>query len=188
AGPVVQASCCFSRRFANAWDRVERHLETGATARARHTLYVTAVMARDLADQREAQAHAAITTLTHTGRTVEGRKNALAFLLWHARAAVGNAEAGAARGGGGHGGRDGRASRVTLRVLEQVAQQPTQHARIALDTDRRATDFRCAAGPFLSQQGEQISLFGMLEVLQGLQTARQQEFTNQGVEFCDVLR
>jgi hypothetical protein len=75
-------------------------------------------MARDLAHQSEAQAHATITTLTHTGRTVEGRKNALAFLLWHARAAVGNAEAGAAWVEGDHGGLNGRASRVALRVLE----------------------------------------------------------------------
>src|SRR5215471_19639037 len=167
---------------------MECHLETGATARTRHTLYVTAVMACDLADQSEAQAHAAITTFTHTGRTVEGRKNALAFLLWHAWSAVGNAEAGAARVEGDHGGLDARGSRVTLRVLEQVAQQPTQHARIALDTDRRATHFCCTACPLLGQQGEQINLFGMLEVLQGIQTAGQQEFTNQGVEFCDIVR
>jgi len=97
---------------------VECHLETGAAAMARHTLYVAAVMARNLADQSEAQAHSAITTLTHTGRTVEGRKNAFAFLLWHARSAVGNAEAGTSWVEGDHGDLDGRASRVTLRVLE----------------------------------------------------------------------
>ena len=70
---------------------------------ARHTPYVTTVMARHLAHESEAKAHAAIATLTHTGRTVEGRKNTLAFLLWHARAAVGNAEAGASRVQGKHG-------------------------------------------------------------------------------------
>ena len=85
---------------------------------ARHAPYVTAVMARNLADQSEAQAHSAITTLTHTGRTVEGRKNTLAFLFWHARSAVGNAEVGTSRMEGDHGCFDGRASRVTLRILE----------------------------------------------------------------------
>src|SRR5262249_25791437 len=180
-------SCCCSSRFANVWGGVECHLETGATAMARHTLYITAVMARNLAHQSEAKAHSAIAALRHTGGTVEGRKDTLAFLLWHARSAVGNAEAGAARVEGDHGCLDGRASRVTLRILKQVAQKPTQHARIALDTDRGATDFCCAACPLLGQQGEQINLFGMLEVLQGVQTAGQQEFTNQGVEFCDIL-
>src|SRR4030095_13741232 len=109
----AQHSCCFSSRFANPWDRVECHLETGATAMARHTLYVAAVMARTLADQSEAQAHSTTPTLTHTGRTVEGRKNALAFLLWHARSAVGNAEVGTSRMEGDHGCFDGRDSRVT---------------------------------------------------------------------------
>jgi hypothetical protein len=60
---------------------------------------------------------------------------------------------------------DGRASCVALRVLEQVAQKPTQHARIALDTDRGATDFCRTACPLLGQQGEQIDLFGILKVL-----------------------
>jgi hypothetical protein len=69
---------------------VERYLEAGTTALARHTPYVTAVMTRNLAHQREAKAHAAITTLTPTGRTVEGRKNPLTLLLWHARSTVGN--------------------------------------------------------------------------------------------------
>ena len=64
---------------------------------ARHTPYVTAVMSRNLAHQSEAKAHSAIATLTHTSRTVEGRKDTLAFLLWHARSTVGNAQAGAAR-------------------------------------------------------------------------------------------
>ena len=80
---------------------------------ARHTPYVAAVMARNLADQSEAKAHSTITTLTHTGRTVEGRKNTLAFLLWYARSAVGNTEAGASRVEGDHGCLDGRASRIT---------------------------------------------------------------------------
>lgn len=74
---------------------------------ARHTPYVTAVMARNLAHQGEAKAHSAIATLTHTARTVEGRKDTLAFLLWHARSAVGNAEAGAARVEGNDGCFDG---------------------------------------------------------------------------------
>ena len=60
---------------------------------AAHTVRHRRDGARNLADQREAQAHAPITTLTHTGRTVEGCKNTLAFLLWHARSTVGNAEA-----------------------------------------------------------------------------------------------
>jgi len=34
----------------------------------------------------------------------------------------------------------------------------------------------------------QINLFGIPGVLQSVQTARQQEFTNQGVEFRDILR
>jgi len=64
---------------------------------ARHTSDVTIVMSRNLAYQSEAKAYAAIATLTHTSRTVEGRKNTLAFLLWHARSAVGNAQEGAGR-------------------------------------------------------------------------------------------
>ncbi len=167
---------------------VECHLETGATAMARHTPYVTAVMARNLAHQGEAKAHSTIATFRHTGGTVERRKDTLAFLLWHARSTVGNAEAGAARVEGDDGCLDGRASRVALGILEQVAQKPTQHARVALDTDRGATDLCRTAGPLLGQQGEQIDLFGMLEVLQGIQTAGQQEFANQGVEFRDILR
>ena len=83
-----------------------------------HTPYVAAVMACNLADQSEAQAHSSITTLTHTGRTIEGRKNTLAFRLWHARSAVGNAEMGPSRVEEDHRGLDGRASRVTLCVLE----------------------------------------------------------------------
>ena len=59
---------------------------------ARHTLYATAVMARNLADESETKTHAALATLTHTGRTIKGRKNTLALLFWHARSAVGNAE------------------------------------------------------------------------------------------------
>ena len=70
---------------------------------ARHTPYVTAVMARNLAHQGEAKAHSTIATFTHTGGTVERRKNTLAFLLWHAGSAVGNAEAGAAWVEGDHG-------------------------------------------------------------------------------------
>ena len=49
---------------------------------ARHTPYVTAVMARNLAHQGEAKAHSTIATFTHTGGTVKRRKNTLAFLLW----------------------------------------------------------------------------------------------------------
>ncbi len=59
---------------------------------ARHTPYVTAVMARNLAHQSEAKAHAAIATLAHTGGTVERRKDTLAFLFWHARSTVGNGQ------------------------------------------------------------------------------------------------
>jgi len=64
---------------------------------ARHTPYVTAVVARNLAHQGEAKAHSTIATFTHTGGTVERRKNTLAFLLGHAGPAVGNAEASASR-------------------------------------------------------------------------------------------
>jgi len=61
---------------------------------ARHTPYVTAVVSGDLADQGEAQANTTLATLTHTGGTVEGRKDTLPLLFWHAGPAVGNAEAG----------------------------------------------------------------------------------------------
>src|SRR5215813_1853698 len=68
AGAISSAphSCCCSSRFANVWGGVECHLETGATAMARHTLYITAVMARNLAHQSEAKAHSAIAALRHT--------------------------------------------------------------------------------------------------------------------------
>src|SRR5262249_2279579 len=138
--------------------------------------------------QSEAKAHSAIATFTHTGRTVEGCKNTLTFLLWHARPAVGNAETGTARVERDDGCLDRRASRVALRILEQIQQKPTQHARVALDTDRGAADFCRTACSLLGQQGEQIDLFGMLEVLQGVQTARQQEFIDQSVEFSDIVR
>jgi hypothetical protein len=74
---------------------------------ARHTPYVTAVMSRNLAHQSEAKAYSAIATLTHTSRAVEGRKNTLALLLWHARSTVSNAQAGAGRMEGDHGCLDG---------------------------------------------------------------------------------
>jgi len=61
---------------------------------ARHTPYVTAVVSGDLADESETKAYPSITTLAHTGGTVEGRKDTLPLLFWHAGPAVGNAEAG----------------------------------------------------------------------------------------------
>src|SRR5262249_25508273 len=104
---------------------MERHLETGATAMACPTLDVTTVMTRNLAHQSKAKAHSAIATFTHTGRTTEGSRNALTFLLWHARSAVGNAETGTTRVERDHGCLNGRASRVALCILEQVTQKPT---------------------------------------------------------------
>jgi len=76
---------------------------------------------------------------------------------------------------------DRRAGSVAPRVLEEVVHEPTQHAWIALDADRCATDLCRAPCPLLGKQGKQVDVFGMIEVLKGVQTARQQEFIGQNI-------
>ena len=80
----------------------ECYLETGATAIARHTPYLTAVVLRDLANQGETKANPAIATLAHTGGTIEGCKDPFPLPFWDAWPAVGNTEMCSRRAEGYH--------------------------------------------------------------------------------------
>src|SRR6266511_4127979 len=88
---------------------------------ARGRPHLAAVVAGDLAHQREAEANAPVPTLAQTRGTIEGLKDALPLRLRDAWPAVGDAEAGAHGGERHHRGLDGRARRITLGVVQEVA-------------------------------------------------------------------
>src|SRR5215813_1366347 len=90
------------------------HLEHGPAALARAAPGVAAVVARDLAHEREADAEAAVARFARAGRAVEGLEDPLALGLGHAGPAIRDRERGA-RARARHAHLDRRAAPVAAR-------------------------------------------------------------------------
>src|SRR6202012_1751339 len=104
-----------------------------ATAVARQALHLCAVARGDLAHQGEAEADAAL-AFAGAAHAIEGFEDALALAFGDAWAAVGDFEHAAVRLAM-QADLDGISAAVALRVLDQVAHQATQQARVALCAD-----------------------------------------------------
>src|SRR5690242_9571367 len=100
----------------------EPDLEAAATARARQARDLAAMPARDLADQAEAEAGAAL-GLAGAADPVEGREDQLALVLGDARAAVADPKPDRP-GVGAELGFDRRSAAMAIGVFEQVADHP----------------------------------------------------------------
>src|SRR5450759_4674093 len=68
------------------------HFEAAAGGLAGHAHHVTAVIARDLAAQREAKAKAGVARWPRSRCAIEGGEDVLALTLWHARAVIFDAD------------------------------------------------------------------------------------------------
>ncbi len=82
----------------------------------------------------------------------------------------------------------GRRHAVPVRVLQQVAQQAAQQARVALHGGAGTVQHGVVVmGAFLRGQRQQVHLFHRHGVVDGTQPAGQQDFVQQVIQFPDVL-
>ncbi len=145
---------------------------------------------RNLAHQREPEPHP-FTSLARTRQAVKGLEDAFTLGFGHARAPIRDAHPRSSRYAL-HSDLDRvPATRVVAGVaacvLEQVAQQPAQQARVTRDRHGFALDLRAVLGRFLRSEGEQVHRLGMRKPIERIQTAREQQLTDQAIQLGDVL-
>ena len=140
--------------------------------------------AGDLPHQRQAQSRTSIIQRAATAE--EGLEHALEFRVRHARSLIPHPQACNAVGAADL--HAGRRHTVAVRILQQVAQQAAQQARIAVQHGRLAIERGVViARAFLGRQCQQVQFLGIGIVGQGAQPAGQQDFIEQVIQLGDIL-
>ena len=140
------------------------------------------MQAGDLAHQRQAEPGA----LAVAAEPVERHEDMLVLGRRHAGAGVDDGEHGVGRRSRAQLDADRRLA-VLAGVLQEVAHQPAQQPRIAVDGDRVAVERAVVVvGAFLGDQRQQVDLLARLRRGGDVEPARQQDFVDQVVELGDV--
>ena len=169
----------------------ESYLEASAASLPGETTCVTLMVTRNLTDQSRSQTDPSVTHPTHSGRSVKRLEDALPLFRRDPRAAIFDKESGTACACRDHGRLDGRFRCIARGVLQKVADQAPQKARVTLDAYRlpghRGSGSGSCSRSFLGEEREQIHRLCGLQRVDGVKATGQKELSNQVIELSDVL-
>ena len=163
------------------------HLEDSAAALPGATLGLSPVGPGNLPDEGEPETEA-LPGFGGAGGTVEGLEDPLPLALGHARTAVQDQEAHPGVLAALHAGLDRALAAVSASVLEAVAHEASQEARVAGDHHGFARDLDIVSGSLFGQEGQQVHRLSAGSGATGLQPAGLEHLIDDAVELGHVSR